>query len=197
VAEQTYRIAAAASDECDRGETANRPHVARVSPKNILEYESSRLSILRRQRGSRLLDAIKVRVCEPCSLVRHSGVPISSNIDENVAVSEPRGLEFGRGGYYALEFSQGLRGLSGGAERAREVDARLPEARVCGDRALQELDRSGYPILIEKRDAEKVQALDMAWGGRLNGTKLPLRTNGMPGTQCDPRFRIRHAQRCL
>ena len=96
-----------------------------------------------------------------------------------------------------MEFTQGLRGLAGVAVRAREVDASLPEARGCGDRALQDFDRNRHLILIEKRDAEKVQAVDMSWGGRLNRTKLPLRGNGTPGAQCDRRFRVRRVQLCL
>ena len=134
---------------------------------------------LERARG--LLDSGAVRIRDPRPLVREPCVGVFLQIHEYVAVSQPRRVEIGSRLDHLAQRCAGVLEASRRSQRPGKIGTRLPELRSRRDRPLQDLERGLYLVLGEQGGAQEPGAVHVPGGGRLKGSKLPLRAREAAG----------------
>ena len=169
VLQQANRVLRAARRERYRGEAAERRHVSRVGTQDIPKDRLGRLVLVRRERLSCLLDAANLRVHQPGAFVGIKRIRIFLELDQHVAVGEPGALQNGAAATIALEFLASLFEPLGSAIGAGQVGACLPEVGAQANCALQNLDRLGHLVLIEKRRTQQMQAVHLTGSRGLDG----------------------------
>ena len=75
-----------------------------VSLEDIAKNELGSLAILCNERSGRLLDALAVRVGEPGTLIGEPRVRVFLEVDQHIAIGEPRGVESRRCRDYPAQF---------------------------------------------------------------------------------------------
>ena len=194
MAQQALGVLRVAGAKRKRREAAERADVASIVVQDVAKDAFRRLPVARNERGRRLFDAVAVRIEAARLLECEPRVCIHLKIHQHVAVGKPGAIERGRLLHRALQFCSRLRQAPGFPVRTRKVRARTREVRRGGDGAFEGLDGGLELSLREQREPQQPKTVDLAGGGGLDRTQLPLGRFSTSGAQRRQRLSVRVAQ---
>jgi hypothetical protein len=152
------------------------------------------LAVLHDQRGSCRFDLFHMRVGNARPFIGKSSVRIFLEVNEHIAVGEPRDIERRRRLQHAPQLPSRIIPPPGATIGARKIGSCMRKSRRCGHRPFESLDGLRHLILREQRHPQQAKAVHVARGGGLNRTKLTLRSFGLPGTQSTESSAVSSAQ---
>jgi hypothetical protein len=190
MAQQAFGIAWNPGCERNRRQPAQGADVAGIRPEDVSKDLLGGPAVLGADAVARLLDVLPMRIAEPGALEGDLRIRILLEIDEQIAVRQPRRFQRWRPRQRMAQlFARGLE-PSGLAVGARQIQPGMRKIRRSGDGPLQAVDGGVHLILRQQRRAEQAQALDLAGNGSLDRTQLALGRGGPTGAQRRQRLAV-------
>src|SRR6185437_14276756 len=168
VRQQALGVARVAGADGDSGETGERGEMTRIAFQDFAEHALGGAIVAARERRRRFLDALPMGIEPTRALEGEARIGELAQLDQDVAVGEPCGLER----RLALQHAAQLRARRLQASilpvGAREIDTGMREIGCGGDGALEDFQGGSQLRLRQQRHTEQMQAVDLPGVGMLD-----------------------------
>ena len=161
VTQQALGIFGLVDRQGERREPAQGGHVTGILLQDATKNGLRALAVIGQQQRAGLFDARAVRISEPRTLKGHTRVAVLSQVDERVPVRHPGTVMLRDLHQHPSYFLARPRRAPGTPQGARQVDTRVGKIRRRAQHALEDRDALLEPVLLEQRDAEQPQRIDL------------------------------------
>jgi hypothetical protein len=159
MAQQAFGIDSLVGREGHRRKSAQRGYMTGIFLQDFAKHLLCRLAVAGHQSRRCRFDERPLRIGQPGALESDTRIAVLLQIDQDVAVRQPRERVMRDLLEHPPHFLACLSGASVAAVSARQIDTRVREIRQADEQRFEDGDALGEFVLLQQRGAQQPQAV--------------------------------------